>query len=207
MARANLTGEQLEAAAWKLAEDLKTNPISWNGSIALTYSTLRQFYADALYTPDKWPALATGLAFIAAGNQTQAPGSNGLPSAKDDDLFQTVATQSALYGIHCSDRTVRLNTLSDFLPVQSRLSKVSKVMDGVDTDISMTCAQWQSEAAGAYLGDFHVKTKNPILLATNKYDAHTPLRSARNVSSGFEGSGMLVVNGFGVSIFVCNENE
>ncbi|UNI17087.1 hypothetical protein JDV02_003465 [Purpureocillium takamizusanense] len=61
----------------------------------------------------------------------------------------------------------------------------------------MTCGQWKSQAVGAYAGNFQAKTKNPILFATNRYDGHTPIRSAQNVSAGFEGSGMLVVNGFG----------
>jgi hypothetical protein len=51
------------------------------------------------------------------------------------------------------------------------------------------------------LGDFKVKTKNPILVAGNIFDAHTPLKSALNITVGFEGSGLLVVNGTGVGSF------
>ncbi|KAJ6439310.1 nedd8-like protein [Purpureocillium lavendulum] len=195
-ASANMTGEQLEKTAWKLTEQLKTNPIPVKGGASLTYAGMRGFFADAVYGPNSWGSLATLLALIAS-NRTQTPAFYKVYEAMDFKLNSTLVTYPPLYGIHCSDKTVRLKSLDEFRPVQERLSKISKVMDGTDTDVSMTCAQWKSDAAGPYKGDFHVKTKNPILLATNKYDGHTPIRSAVNVSSGFEGSGMLVVNGFG----------
>ena len=201
MAGANLTGEQLEAAAWKIAERLKTNPIPVNGSSPLTYAGLRGFFANAIYGPNSWGNLATLLALI-AGNRTQTPAFNTVYEDMTTALFGTISTYPPLYGIHCADRTVRIKSLDDFRPIQEKLSKVTKVMDGTDTDVSMTCGQWKSQAAGAYKGNFQAKTKNPILFATNKYDGHTPIRSAQNVSSGFEGSGMLVVNGFGVSTHI-----
>ncbi|UNI17088.1 hypothetical protein JDV02_003466 [Purpureocillium takamizusanense] len=70
MAGANLTGEQLEDAAWKLTEHLKTNPIQVNGSSPLTYATMRGFSAYAVYGPNSWTALGAILAQIAA-NRTQ----------------------------------------------------------------------------------------------------------------------------------------
>ncbi|KEF53888.1 uncharacterized protein A1O9_10290, partial [Exophiala aquamarina CBS 119918] len=48
-----------------------------------------------------------------------------------------------------------------------------------------------------YLGDFKVKTKNPVLVVGNTLDNVTPLASARNVSSGFEGSILLERKAFG----------
>ena len=61
----------------------------------------------------------------------------------------------------------------------------------------MTCTQWQMEAKGQYEGDFQVERKKPVLLIGNMYDGFTPLKSACNVSSGFKGSVVLEVNGYG----------
>lgn len=59
------------------------------------------------------------------------------------------------------------------------------------------CAQWPYNAKERYQGDFQVKTKNPVLFIGNTGDAHTPLVSAYNVSSGFEGSSVLEIDGYG----------
>ncbi|KAG9242113.1 hypothetical protein BJ878DRAFT_517199 [Calycina marina] len=48
-------------------------------------------------------------------------------------------------------------------------------------------------------GNFKVETKNPMMVIGNTWDAHTPLISAHNVSSGLEGSVMRQVDGWGAS--------
>lgn len=72
-------------------------------------------------------------------------------------------------------------------------------MGDIVAQITAHCAQWPWRARETYAGNFRVKTRNPILVASTARDSHTPLRSPRNVSAGFEGSGLLVVNGTGVS--------
>lgn len=62
-----------------------------------------------------------------------------------------------------------------------------------------TCAQWKIEPKERYTGDFNVKTKHPVLFIGNTNDGLTPLVSAKNVSSTFEGSVVLTVDGYGVS--------
>lgn len=59
------------------------------------------------------------------------------------------------------------------------------------------CAQWPYSAKERYEGDFQVKTKNPVLILGNTGDAFTPLVSAYNLSSGFEGSVVLEIDGYG----------
>lgn len=188
----------MEATAWKIADGLKTSPIQLDNETVYDYTVMRNLFALALYGPENWPPLAIMLTYIAA-NQTSDPVFVRIGKALYGALFGSATSFPPLYGIHCSDRIPRLDTLDSFRPVQDRLSDISKVMDGTSTGLSMACAQWKTDAKERYLGDFQVKTENPILIATNKYDGHTPMRSAQNVSSGFEGSGMLVVNGFGVS--------
>ncbi|KAK2612661.1 hypothetical protein QQS21_001278 [Conoideocrella luteorostrata] len=197
MAVGNLTAVQMETAAWNIAEKLKTAPIPVNGSAPLDYTVMRGFFAYAVYGPSTWPSLSALLTFVAS-NQTNSPEFVKTYNAMYKGLILgPLPIYPALYAIHCSDRIPRLQTVDEFRPVQARLSKTSKVMDGASTDLSMVCAQWKTDAVERYLGDFHAKTKNPILVASNKYDGHTPLVSAHNVSSGFAGSGLLVVNGFG----------
>ena len=66
----------------------------------------------------------------------------------------------------------------------------------------MPCARWPLPGARErYDGDFRVKTKNPVLVVSAVWDPVTPLVSAKNVSSGFEGSVLLQRDGFGVSTY------
>lgn len=62
------------------------------------------------------------------------------------------------------------------------------------------CSQWKIEPKERYTGDFNVKTKHPVLFVGNTHDGLTPLVSAKNVSSTFEGSVVLTVDGYGVSL-------
>lgn len=70
----------------------------------------------------------------------------------------------------------------------------------VPTYIYSACAQWKIEPKERYTGDFNVKTKSPVLFIGNIFDGLTPLVSAKNVSSTFEDSVVLTVNGWGVSL-------
>lgn len=67
--------------------------------------------------------------------------------------------------------------------------------------VASACQQWKIEPKERYTGDFNVKTKSPVLFIGNTFDGLTPLVSAKNVSSTFEGSALLTVNGYGVSSF------
>jgi hypothetical protein len=199
MAAANVTGEELEEVAWGLAEKLKDDPIPVKGYPPLQYGILRAMFTSAVYGPAGWPQLATLLSLMYT-NQTDTDLFVKTYEVSLGGLIAALDTYTPLFGIHGADKTVRLESLDEYLPVQERLNKISKVMDGATTSVNMACGLWKSDAAGPYTGDFQTKTKHPVLISSNKYDGHTPLRSAKNVSSGFEGSGLLVVNGFGVSL-------
>lgn len=198
MARPGASGEDLEAAAWKMAESLKSKSVPVKGSIPIDYDIIRQLFSFALYRPLYWNILSSTINVVEL-NQTNSPEFVNAYNSLVQSFTAQAGVGTALFDIHCSDRTVRSDSIDDFRPVQDKLSKTSKVMDGSSTSLSMACAQWESHAVGAYTGDFSAKTNNPILVASNLYDGHTPIRSARNVSTGFEGSGMLVVRGCGVS--------
>ena len=109
----------------------------------------------------------------------------------------------AVYGIWCSDKVPRTSDINDIIPGIEKASNISRIAGASGPAygiISPVCAQWPYEAKERYGGDFHVKTKNPVLLLGNQYDPATPIESAHNVSSGFEGSRVLELeNSIGVS--------
>lgn len=116
---------------------------------------------------------------------------------------QVAKLTMATHGIHCVDRTARESDYETFLPTVERLYDISKWSGEVAVGISMACAQWKFDAKERYEGDFKVKTKNPILILGNTYDAHTPLKSAYNASADLEDSVVLEIDGYGVCDPLC----
>lgn len=157
-----------------------------------------------MYSPYSWPNFTTGLDMIMgspkdydleflAGWAAPLQIVDDTSAAAGGRLFQ------ALVGIHCSDRVNRVSSLKDFLPTTQRLGNISRIMGPPEIPVAMVCAQWKIDAKERYKGNFQVAPRKPVLLVGNSYDGHTPIVSARNVSSGFQGSTVLEVNGYGVS--------
>lgn len=167
------------------------------GDAIVDRSTLNLAIVQSLYSTLSWPNITTGFDMLINGNQDESFLRR---------VFQTDATMpdselamaQATMGIHCLDRAARAGTFEEVLPTVERLAKVSKVLGGVTFSTTMTCAQWKLQPKERYEGDFHVKTRNPVLIIGNTYDGLTPIRSAHNISSGFEGSVVLEVKGYGV---------
>jgi hypothetical protein len=205
LAAFNKTASELHDDTWAFIESLRTSPMAAGTALA-DMGTFKSILLEELKMLDGWPALSAVLAKILYGNETESK------AALQAMVQSATAAQLAvlsfpiafrLYGIHCSDRTVRF----DSFEAQGedgafqKLYRTSKLAGDVVSQITAHCAQWPWKAREIYQGDFQVKTRNPILLASNSRDAHTPLRSAFNVSSGFEGSAVLEVNSTGVSFF------
>lgn len=70
------------------------------------------------------------------------------------------------------------------------LNMIKSTGPWIDTILgdSAQCYVWPFEAAERYEGDFTAATKNPVLFVNPTFDPVTPLASATNASSGFEGS-------------------
>jgi hypothetical protein len=151
---------------------------------------------QAFYDVSSWPGLATSLNMLLTGNFGDLSLALDIPLETE---YENAQTSFRLAGIHCSDRVPRAS-FEEFLPAAYELLNTSKTYGGLVVGIGMTCAQWKFEAKERYEGDFHVETKNPILVISNSHDAHTPIASGRNVTAGFEGSVLLEVDGYGVSI-------
>ena len=160
-------------------------------------SVLHTIVAQSFYAPSAWPNLTIALDMLLSGDIDEQfiTDISGVAS-----LDAQAAISMSLMGIHCVDRAARARTWDEFLPAAHLLMNTSKTMGGSAMGMSMACAQWTIDPSERYEGNFEARTKNPVLLMGNLYDAHTPIRSAHNVSSGLEDSVVLEVDGYGVSI-------
>lgn len=158
---------------------------------------------NSLYSYTLWPMLTKVLDMLINGNEDTDFLLNTLIQYKsdtfDDEVDQVMTTEQALIGIHCGDRAARAGSLEALMPTLKHLANVSRVLDGVVDSINIPCAQWKAQPKERYEGNFQVTTRKPVLIVGNTWDGLTPLRSAHNVSSGFKGSIVLEVNGYGVS--------
>ncbi|OBT66462.1 hypothetical protein VE03_03590 [Pseudogymnoascus sp. 23342-1-I1] len=195
LARRYSNAAELEQAVWTLIDAVKYNPIPM-GSFLLDYTILKATIVGNLYSTYGWPQLTALLDMLLMGNIKEASAG----ASASGVLTEAEKIFMAVMGIHCGDRNVRASRLDDFMPAVGQLYNTSRIMGDITTAISMTCAQWKFDAKERYEGDFQVETKEPVLFIGNTYDGLTPLISAYNVSSGFRGSVVLEVNGYGSAI-------
>ncbi|KAL2809326.1 TAP-like protein-domain-containing protein [Aspergillus granulosus] len=202
LASYNKTAEELEAAAWELLDVVKYQPVAV-GELVVDYAALKGMFAQNLYSSRSWPDLINILDHLAFGGESATMPLDtilsGLPAINTTsaNLPSMMDGDTALAGIYCSDNQVRTERLADFLPAVKKLYTTSRVMGDVAVGSYARCQQWKIEPKETYTGGFDVQTKNPVLFIGNTLDGHTPLQSAYNVSSGFERSVVLEVDGFG----------
>ncbi|EAQ90300.1 hypothetical protein CHGG_02235 [Chaetomium globosum CBS 148.51] len=205
LAAFNKTASELHDDAWAFIEGLRISPVA-AGTTLVDMGTFKSIILGGLKSVGGWPAMSATLAAILYGNETESK------AAIQSFVQPSTATQYAIasfpivlsqYAILCSDRTVRLDSFEaqEQAGAFKKLYEISRFAGDTVSPITAHCTQWPWKAREVYKGDFQVKTKNPILLASNTRDAHTALRSAFNVSSGFEGSAVLEVNGTGHATF------
>jgi hypothetical protein len=100
--------------------------------------------------------------------------------------------------IRCSDAVYRADTLEEIQPRVDKLLNASRLFGDAYTPGYLGCSQWKMNAKGRYEGDWHAKTRYPVMLIGSPYDMRTPLVGAQNMSAGLEGSVVLQHNGLGV---------
>ncbi|KAK4163944.1 hypothetical protein QBC43DRAFT_238407 [Cladorrhinum sp. PSN259] len=200
LASLNKTAATLEADLWSFIDSTRTSPIPISTTL-IDLVAIKGLVLGQLKDVSGWPALSQALAVLLYGTTAQR---NSVLAAlvaalEAEDAFgpSSFALTQSLLGIHCGDRTVRASELSEIQGDVARLGDISKLAGDLDAAITTHCAQWPWRAAETYAGDFLVRTKNPVLVATNRRDSHTPRRSAVNVSAGLLGSGFLEVDGTG----------
>ncbi|KAH6842325.1 TAP-like protein-domain-containing protein [Chaetomium sp. MPI-CAGE-AT-0009] len=201
LAAFNKTASELHDDAWAFIERLRTSPVA-AGTALVDMVTFKNTLLGELKVVSGWPAMSAVLATVLYGNETESKAALRAlvqPAATAQVAIATFPLVTSLHGIHCSDRTARLDSFEaqEQDGAFKKLYAISRFVGDTATQITAHCAQWPWKAREIYQGDFQVKTKNPILVASNSRDAHTPLRSAFNVSSGFEGSAVLEVNSTG----------
>ncbi|KAM0332431.1 hypothetical protein ACHAQA_002712 [Verticillium albo-atrum] len=201
LASRNETAAELEASVWDLFTDLRYNPIPV-GQVILDHFLVQAVIGEGLKSIFSWPlsiaildalfhhdaATLEVLVGLLVGDVGEPPSSGRV---------RPLAGLETNWAIHCSDRALRAKSLSEVQPAFEKLLKTSRLFGLVVGWKSAVCSQWAIEPKERYAGDFKAKTENPVLVIGNTIDAHTPLRSAYNVSSGFEGSVVLEVNGTG----------
>lgn len=200
LAAQNKTAAELEQDMWDFMNTVREAPIPVGVTI-FDVDILKGFVVGQLKTTHSWPAMAELMVALFYGSEETRRAVLQAHTAEllGDVTPTSLGTSERLFGIHCSDRTVRADTFEEVAPVFEKLSEISKLEGASMHVLTAHCAQWPWRAKEVYSGDFHVKTKNPILLVNNRIDAHTPMKSARNISSGFEGSSFLEIDGIGVS--------
>ncbi|KAF2145297.1 uncharacterized protein K452DRAFT_316367 [Aplosporella prunicola CBS 121167] len=192
--RPNVTAVELEESIFDFLEDLKYSPIAHNGQI-LDYTTAKFFLFNTLYKPIQWPEITTILNEIIRGDVSYVLDIL-IPKSKSSTV-SSFSSSDALHGIQLGDSKARTSDLTDIGPALTQLADLSKLAGDLLFFRTMATAQWQMAASERYRGDYHVKTKNPVLFIGNTFDPVTPLVSAHNVSSDFEGSVVLEHNGHG----------
>ncbi|KAL2848552.1 TAP-like protein-domain-containing protein [Aspergillus pseudoustus] len=199
LAAHNISAKGLETIAWDLLDKLKTKPIAV-GEILLDYGGFKSIFAQVLYSARNWPLLTAVVDSLVFGTKnplatlfSNVPALSPDPATRDEAL----ADDKNLMGIYCGDNQVRFSSFHDFLPTVHKLYSLSRVMGDIGIGSYSRCAQWKIKPKETYTGPFEAQTKNPILLIGNTLDGHTPLKSAYNVSQGYEGSVVLEVNGNG----------
>lgn len=157
---------------------------------------LRETIRFGLYSPGNFPILSLILNSLLTGDLADVP---ELMESLTGGITGALSENDAPFGIHCADKKTELTTLEQLMPVFRTSDQTSRLFGTVTNGLDMICSQWKFEAKERYTGDFKAKTRRPLLLIGNSYDSATPIRSAYNVSSGFEGSVVLENGGFGVS--------
>lgn len=182
----------MEAEFYNFLYRLKYNPIPTTLGVLVDYAAVKNVVVAAVYDPSTWPRTAALLSGLYKGNGTSFVLSQAGGGAASD------TTSNANAAIKCADKTVRTKTMDAMMPHVLAKYNISRLVGDVYVPIDFECAQWKMQAKEIYKGAFCAKTKNPILFVSNSHDPMTPLVSAKNMTSGFEGSILLEQTAYGV---------
>ncbi|KAI9700530.1 MAG: hypothetical protein M1820_006829 [Bogoriella megaspora] len=175
-------------------EQLKQNPATVAGQ-QVTYAGTKSFIWQQSYHPYAWPVVAQSLDHFLNGKY-EAFQAVQASLSKDESPFPKTSND-ALSAISCGDYAWRT---ADFEEIKQYANEMeAKSIFGGLTGLpqEIDCAAWRFQAKERYQGDFHVQTRNPILFVGNTHDPVTPYASAKNMSTGFDGSVLLHHDGYG----------
>ena len=198
------SAEELSQKIYQLLDTVKFRPYVLNNDPVaglVDYGSIKQPLFNALEDPligGGWPALGVVLHALLTDNMTafveygQSAGFLLGPPASDPTL-----------GIQCGDTFLRSDNLTTLLPLINATVTSSDIAGELFVNLEpISCAPWRFAAKERYSGNFQAQTRNPILFVGGPFDPVTPLISAYNMSTGFDGSVVLQHNGYGVSHLV-----
>lgn len=189
---------ELEAKTKRAINNLRSAPASVyvNSSLWGELTDHKLWYDGVyreIYTPETWPRLAHNLAQLLNGSATDAFIAYG-----QGDLFAPVGE---------SYRVIALNDAKsgpDYWP-QKRLDLLKVVLPFFDKyffakaqhQLYYMKQQWSLPRTHNYVPQKEVKTANPLLVLSMRYDPVCPLKSAKGAKQIFAGSRLVEVNGYG----------
>lgn len=178
---------------------MKFRPIAAGGA-TISSTLLKSIIRPSLYRPGRWTLLGGALDSLLSGDYTQFYSYAAAILADGGEAHNGGVETDAPFGIHCSDKNFRRDNLDDFLPELHKQWGQSKVLGDFTTFLASSCAQWDIEPKERYEGGFSsIKTRKPLLVIGNTFDPATSIKSAFNISAGFEDSVVLTQDGYGVS--------
>lgn len=172
------------------------------GEAVQVYLAIKNLIQDSLYQPSKWPDMAEGLTQALQANFSAliVPETSGNETDTESRPWD-LSDESNFLAIKCSDASFRVDNPDELVPWVVEQEQTSGFADSFYTQ-SWACATWKFDAAERYEGDFKAHTNFPIFFVNSLYDPVTPVVSALNASSGFEGSKVLTHSGYGVSLLI-----
>lgn len=208
LSREHSTGTQLVAYFEKVFVDVRNNPIPVSypdlgyGAL-IDYTSVMDYVYTRLYAPPKFQYLISILDALSERSGTKYQevytlDKGASPKLPSEDT--TPAAQFAASAIRCGDRFPRTEKFEEVEEILDIAHKISPKFGYYGANLNaQLCAQWRFKAVERYDGSFNVKTKNPVLFISTTYDPATPIVSAYNMSSTFEGSVVLEQKSIGVS--------
>lgn len=200
LASVNATAAELETTLIDLAESFRLRPLVTANPVGII---TKRFMIELYFILIKYPqgiSEAFALLHNLLRDRNESP--EKLVTFYNDLVTGiTPADDDALLGILCGDKLVPApETVEDIRREVEAMTESSKLFGGYLSTVATQCAGWKYKAKGGYEGMFDgIKTRQAVLFVGNTYDPVTPAVSARNMSSGFEGSVVLERNGFGHS--------
>ncbi|KAK3989955.1 TAP-like protein-domain-containing protein [Cladorrhinum sp. PSN332] len=221
------TPSLIEARLTSLLEAIRIFPIPIPSSTEagpsipqlVTYTSLKRMLSTALYQPVlRFPRVAEVLSALEIRNATPyylytTSDSSSSPSRKHPLCFaETVppstplsvpheATPDAFPAIMCSDALPNTLSPQEFEEYAQTLQNISGASGSVQVSFRLSCVGRTVRPGWTPLTDRDFRslkrTKFPILFVNNVADNVTPLVSAKKNSKGFEGSVVLVQEGYG----------
>jgi len=108
-----------------------------------------------------------------------------------------VPINDAFHGVSCAD-TANPTTREDWWNAGRQQDRDFPWFGSLWTWDSAACAKWPTAAQDdSFRGPYDVTPANPILVVGNSHDPATPVQGARRVTTLFEGSRFLLMDGWG----------